>query len=153
MKRSLTAAALLAALALPALAQDNPFAGFKGKIREGNWQYQMQMEAPPGMPAGMSLPPFTFNHCVTAQDVEKGGFSQKDGKMPEGCAVKNMKMTASGASWRMECTKDPKMTVDSDMTLKDNGFVIKQRMAMDQGGKPMTTNSTMTGRYLGPCSK
>lgn len=155
MTRSALAAALLCAFGAPALAlaEDNPFAGFKGKIKEGYWEYKMQMEAPPGMPAGMSMPPFTMNHCVSAKDVEKGSFAQRDGKMAESCRIKDMKMTGSGATWRMECTKEPKMTVDSVMTMQDNGYVIKQRMTMDRGGQPMTTNNTMTGRYLGPCPK
>lgn len=149
MKRSL---ALLAActLALPALAQDNPFSGFKGKIKEGNWEYKMQMEGVPGMPAGAGG--MTFNHCVTAQDVEKGGFASRDGKMPDGCTVKNMKMSGNTASYTMECTKQPKMTVDSNITFGDNSFTMKQKMAMDQGGQMMNMNSTMTGRLVGPCA-
>jgi hypothetical protein len=146
-------AALALALALPAAAQDNPFSGMKGRIKEGMWEYKMQMEGVPGMPAGMSMPAITFNHCITPQDVEKGGFAQKDGKMPDGCSVKNMQMTKDGATWRMECTKDPKMIVDSTMSGTPEGFTMKQKMQMNQGGQVMNMNQTMTARYTGPCKK
>jgi hypothetical protein len=111
----------------------------------------MQMDGVPGMPAGMSMPAMTFQRCLKPQDVEKGGFAQKDGKMPEGCTIKDMKATGSGASWRMECTKDPKMIVDSVMTASADGFEMKQAMQMDRGGQMMKMNQTMTGKYLGPC--
>ena len=151
MKRTLIAA-LACTLALPALAQDNPWAGLKGKVKEGNWEYRMQMEGVPGMPAGMKMPETTFNHCITPGDVERGGFQSKDGKIPDGCAVKDMKMSGNTATWRMECVKDPKMTVDSTMTFAGDGFTMKQKMAMDQGGQAMNMNQTMTGRYTGPCT-
>jgi hypothetical protein len=150
MKRTAIAAIAASCLALPALAQDNPFAGFKGKIKEGNWEYKMQMEGVPGMPA---MAPMTFNHCITPQDVDKGTFAQKDGKMPDGCTVKNMKMSGNTASYTMECVKDPKMTVDSNITFGGDNFTMKQKMAMNQGGQVMNMNSTMTGRYTGPCAK
>ena len=153
MKRTLVVAALACTFALPALAQDNPWAGMKGKIKEGNWEYRMQMEGVPGMPAGMKMPEMTFNHCITAQDIDKGGFANKDGKMPEGCTVKNMNVAGNTASWTMECTKDPKMKVDSNMTFANDSFTMKQKMQMDQGGQMMNMNQTMTGRYAGPCKK
>ncbi|APV51318.1 hypothetical protein BWI17_17470 [Betaproteobacteria bacterium GR16-43] len=150
MKRPILAAALACAIALPVLAQDNPFSGFKGKIREGNWEYKMQMEGMPGMPQGMQMP--TINRCITPADVDKGGFANKDGKMPDGCTVKNMKMSGNTASYTMECTKDPKMTVDSDITFGGDTFTMKQKMAMDRGGQMMNMTQTMTGRYTGPCT-
>ena len=147
-----TLAALIAtAFALPALADDSPFAGLKGKVRDGNWEYTMQMDGVPGMPAGMTMPPMTFQRCLKPADVEKGGFAQKDGKMPDGCTVKDMKFTPGGASWRMECTKDPKMIVDSTMTANQDAFTMKQVMQIDRGGQMMKMNQTMSGKYLGPC--
>jgi hypothetical protein len=43
-------AAFAFAVAVPAFAQDNPFGGMKGKIKEGMWDYTMEMGAMPGMP-------------------------------------------------------------------------------------------------------
>ena len=141
MKRPLVTAAVALAIALPVLAQDNPFSGFKGKIREGNWEYKMQMQME-GMPQGgnMAMPPIT--RCITPGDVDKGGFASKDGKMPDGCTVKNMKMAGAGASWTMECTKNPKMTVDSDITFGKDEFTMKQKMVMDREGQMMKMNQT-----------
>jgi len=150
MKSLLPAAVIACSIALPLLAQDNPFAGFKGKMKEGNWEYKSQMEGVPGMPAGMGA--MTFNHCLTAQDVERGGVGSKDGKMPDGCTVKNMKMSGNTASYTMECTKDPKMTVDSTITFAGDSFNMKQKMAMNQGGQMMNMTQSMTGRYTGPCA-
>jgi Protein of unknown function (DUF3617) len=151
MKRPLLAAAIACAITLPVLAQDNPFSGFKGKIREGNWEYKVQMEGVPGMPPGMKMPEHTSSHCVTPQDVERGGGVSKDGKMPDGCTVKNMKISGNTASYTMECTKDPKMTVDSDITFGGDAFNMKQKMVMDRGGQKMNMNQTISGRYTGPC--
>ncbi|WP_212758274.1 DUF3617 domain-containing protein [Usitatibacter palustris] len=151
---TLALATLFAATATASFAQ-NPWAGLKGKVKEGQWEYKMQMEMsepPPGMPPGFKMPEQTFQQCLTAKDIEGGGVGQKEGKMPEGCEIKDMKMTGSGGSWRMECTKSPKMTADVVMTTTDSGFTMKQDMAMDQGGKMMKMKNTMTGKYLGPCT-
>ena len=138
-------------LALPALAADNPFAGMKGKMKEGMWQYSMEMGNVPGMPAGMKMPAMTFSRCLTAQDIEQGGATQREGKMPEGCSVKNMKMSGNNASYTMECTKDPKMKADVKMTFAGDGFTMNQDMQMDHGGQMMKMQQTMTGKYTGPC--
>lgn len=144
-------AALACSVVLPAAAQDNPFSGMKGKIKEGNWEYKMEMGAVPGMPAGMKMPPMTFTKCLTAKDVESGAVGQKDGKMPEGCTVKNMKMSGNNASYTMECTKEPKMKADVDMTFTGDGFTMNQNIVMDHGGQKMPMQHKMTGRYLGAC--
>ena len=149
--KKLALAVLACTVALPVLAQDNPFAGMSGKIKEGMWQYDMQMGAMPGMPAGMKMPPMTFSRCLTAKDIESGGATSKDGKMPEQCSVKNMKMAGNTATYTMECTKDPKMKSDVNMTFTDGGFTMKQDVEMDHGGQMMKMQQTMTGKYTGPC--
>jgi hypothetical protein len=150
MKRLFLAAACCA-LASPALADDNPFAGMKGKIKEGMWQYTMEMGAVPGMPQGMKMPPMTFSRCLTAKDIESGGATSREGKMPEQCSVKNMKVSGNNASYTMECTRDPKMRSDVVMTFQGDGFTMKQDMVMDHQGQPMKMQQTMTGKYTGPC--
>ncbi|HEX5129570.1 MAG TPA: DUF3617 family protein [Usitatibacter sp.] len=138
-------------VALPALADDNPFAGMKGKMKEGMWQYTMEMGSIPGMPQGMKMPPMNFSRCLTAQDIEKGGATQKEGKVPENCTVKNMKMSGNNASYTMECTKDPKMKSDVKMTFQGDSFTMHQDIEMDRGGQMMKMTQTMTGKYTGPC--
>ena len=149
--KTMLLAASCCALALPAIANDNPFAAMKGKMKEGQWEYTMQMGAVPGMPQGMSMPPMKFSKCLTAKDIEQGGAGQREGKMPEGCTVKNMKMSGNNASYTMECTKDPKMKSDVKMTFQGDGFTMNQDIVMDRGGQQMPMSQTMTGRYLGPC--
>lgn len=140
-------AALACAAVLPALAQD--FSGMKGKMKEGQWEYTMKMQMP-GMPGGgMSMP--AFKQCVTNEQIEKGGMGQKDGKMPEGCTVRNMKMSGNNVSYTMECTKDPKMVSDVSMTFAGDAFTMKQNTTMDQGGQKMNMVNDMTGKYVGPC--
>jgi hypothetical protein len=150
-KHAIAVLACALALALPALAQDNPFAGMKGKMKEGQWEYRMEMGAMPGMPAGMKMPPMTFSKCLTAKDIEQGGVGQKDGKMPEQCKVSNMKVSGNNASYTMECTRDPKMKADVKMTFQADSFTMKQDIVMDHGGQAMPVSQTMTGKYLGAC--
>ena len=38
------------------------------------------------------------------------------------------------------------------MTFAGDGFTMKQKMAMDQGGQVMNMTQTMTGSYTGPCT-
>jgi hypothetical protein len=150
MKSKLVTALALAA-ALPALAQDNPWAGMKGKIKEGMWEYKMEMGAMPGMPKGMTMPPMTFSRCLTSKDIESGAATSKDGKMPEGCAVTNMKVSGNSATYTMECSKEPKMKADVAMQFQGDSFTMKQDIVMDHGGQKMPMTHNMQGRYTGPC--
>jgi hypothetical protein len=148
MKRFLAATACFA-LVLPAAAADNPFAGMKGKMKEGQWEYTMKMSMP-GMPGGgMTMP--AFKQCVTAADIESGGVGQKEGKMPEGCSIRNMKMSGNSATYTMECTKDPKMVSHVTMNFSGDTFTMKQDTTMEQGGQKMKMLNDMKGRYVGPC--
>lgn len=150
MKKLLLAAACCA-LASPAIAADNPFAGMKGKMKEGQWEYTMKMSMP-GMPGGgMTMP--GFKQCISADQIEKGGVGQKEGKMPEGCSIKNAKVSGNNATYTMECTKDPKMVSDVSMTFAGDSFTMKQNTVMDRDGQKMTMVNDMTGKYVGPCPK
>jgi hypothetical protein len=151
MRKPLAAACLALAVPALALAQDNPFSGMKGKMKEGQWEYTMKMTMP-GLPGGgMAMP--AFRQCVTSAQIEKGGVGQKEGKMPENCSVRNMKMSGNNVSYTMECTKDPKMVSDVTMTFAGDSFTMKQNTTMDQGGRKMTMVNDMTGKYVGPCQK
>ena len=162
MKIRFTAAIVaIAAFALPsaALAQ---FEQFKGKMKEGLYEYKMDMDMGqvPGMPPGMGKQSHTMQHCVTAQDIEKGTMGKGgQGKMPENCEVKDFKMNGNTATYRTVCkgSKDGKgppmdMTADNKITFRDNGYTMDMKMAMDQGGHMMNMNQHMEGKYLGPCN-
>jgi hypothetical protein len=153
----LLVAASAATLSLAAVAAGpaNPFEQFKGKMKEGLYEYKMEVEMP-GMPAGMSKGPMTFQHCITAKDIEEGGFGKggRDGKgPPKDCEVKNMNVSGNTATYTMECTGEHKMKADNKITFVGNGFDMDMKMQMNQGGQVMNMNQKMQGRLIGPCTK
>jgi len=137
-----------------ALAAGNPLESFKGKIKEGMYEYKMEMDmgAMPGMPPGMGKQNMTFQKCVTAQDIEKGqmGRGDRNGKMPESCEIKNFSQSGNTASYTMVCTNPP-MTADNRITFKGDGFAMDMKMAMNQRGQAMNMTQHMESKYLGPC--
>lgn len=136
-------------------ASAGPFDGFKGKMKEGLYETKMDMDMSgmTGMPANMGKQSHTFQHCVTAQDIEKGKMGRSDGKMPEDCEVKDMKMSGNRASYKMECKGQMQMTADNTITFRDDGYTMDMKMAMNQGGQPMNMTQHMESKYLGACKK
>jgi len=131
----------------------NPFESFKGKVKEGMYEYKMEMDmgAIPGMPAGMGKQNMTFQKCITTQDIEKGQMGRgagRDGKMPEGCEFKNFTQSGNTASYSMVCTN---MSADNRITFTPDGFNMDMKMAMNQNGKAMNMTQHMESKYLGPC--
>jgi hypothetical protein len=155
------AAACVATLALPTLCAAQ-FEQFRGKIKEGNYEYKMDMDMGqvPGMPPGMGKQSRTMQHCVTAQDIEKGTMGKGSDRMPENCEVKDFKMSGNTATYRTVCKgnkgggKGPPMdmTADNKITFIDGGYDMDMKMSMDQGGHPMNMTQHMQGRYIGPCA-
>ena len=143
--------------AAAAWAADNPFSAFKGKIKEGMYEYKMTMDMGqvPGMPAGMAPQTMTMQNCVRAEDIEKGGMNKgRDGKgMSENCKIENFKMSGNNASYTMTCKGGPDMTADVAMSFGGDSFKQDMKMVMNQGGRVMNMTQKMEGRYLGPCTK
>jgi hypothetical protein len=143
------------AISAVALAADNPFEAFKSKVKEGMYEYKMDMDmgAMPGMPPGMGKQSMTFQKCVTAQDIEKGRMGRgagRDGKMPESCEFKNFSQSGNTASYTMACTNPP-MTADNRITFTGEGFNMDMKMSMSREGKSMNMTQHMESKYLGPC--
>ena len=153
--RLLTAACIAAACA-PAWA-DNPFDAFKGKMKEGLYDYKMEMDMGqmPGVPAGAAKHDMSFQHCVTAEDIGKGrmGRSGGDGKMAEDCEVKNFKMSGNSATYTMTCKGKSEMTTDNHITFSADGYKMDMNMIMNQAGHSMNMTQHVESRYLGPCNK
>jgi len=154
MRKTCLAAAVCLALATGAAA--NPFGQFKGKMKEGLYEYKMEMDMGqvPGMPPGMGKQSMTFQKCLTPQDIEKGQMGRgggRDGNMPENCEITNFKMSGNTASYTMACKPPNEMTTDNKITFADDGFKMDMKMAMNQGGRMMNMNQRMEGRLLGPC--
>jgi hypothetical protein len=155
MKTARYAALACAALSAAAPAAGNPFDSFKGKMKEGMYEYKMDMDmgAMPNMPPGMGKQSMTFKKCITAQDIEKGQVGRgagRDGKAPESCEVKNFNQSGNTATYTMTCTQPP-MSADTRITFNGDGFTMDMKMAMDQGGHPMSMVQHMESRYLGAC--
>lgn len=138
-----------------AAAIAGPLDGLKSKMKEGMYEYKMEMDmgAMPGMPPGMGKQSHTFQKCVTAQDIEKGQMgrgAERPGKAAPDCEIKNYNMSGNTASYTMVC-KEPKMTADNKITFSGQDFAMDMKMAMDQGGRNMNMTQHMEGKYLGPC--
>lgn len=153
---TLTALACAGSLALAAAAADNPFQAFKGKMKEGMYEYKMDMDMGqvPGMPPGMGKQSHTFQHCVTAEDINRGevGKSGRD-NMPKNCEVKDFHMSGNSASYRMVCTGDRAMEAENHIKFEGNGYTMDMKMAMNQSGHPMNMTQHMQARYMGACTK
>jgi len=135
-------------------AADNPFEAFKGKVKEGMYEYKMDMDMGqmPGMPPGMGKQSHTFQHCVTKKDIEEGGFGKRQQQQQDKCQIKNMDMKGNTATYTMECT-DPQMKADINITFTDAGFNMDMKMQMNQRGQMMNMTQHMEGRYIGACTK
>jgi hypothetical protein len=157
MRTASYAAIACVAVCASALAADNPLEALRGKMKEGLYDYKMEMDmgAVPGMPPGMGKQTMNFQKCVTAKDIEKGQMGRgggRDGKMPESCEIKNFKMSGNTASYSMTC-KDPPMSADNQITFSGDGFKMDMTMAMAMGktGQMSNMKQHMEGKYLGAC--
>jgi hypothetical protein len=140
------AAACIAGSAIAA----SPAEMFKGKVKEGLYEYKMDMEIP-GVPAQFSKHSHTMQNCVTKEDLEKGDLAKNDRKNKNECEFVDMKMSGNTATYKMVCKGEGQMTMDTKTTFRDNGFVSDSKMTMNHGGQVMTTTNHVEGRYLGPC--
>ena len=143
--------AALAATACTSAVAAGPFDQFKGKMKPGLYDVQMDMEMP-GMPGGMGKQSMKMQNCVSEQDIESGKMG-KDDKMPAGCEVKDFKMSGNSASYKTVCKGDMNMTADTTISFRDNGYTMTSKTAMQQGGQTMNMTHKMDGRYVGPCKK
>lgn len=153
---ALRLAAVAAAVASLSAVAAGPFDAFKGKIKEGMYDYKMDMDmgSIPGMPPGMAKQTHSFQQCVTNQDIDKGGFSRgREAKMPENCEIRDFKMSGNTATYTMECKGNQAIKADNKMTFVGDGFNMESKMAMQQGGQVMNVTQKMQARYVGPCKK
>jgi Protein of unknown function (DUF3617) len=160
MLRKYAMASLVVACVAP-IAWAGPM-DFKGKMKEGLYEIttSMEMSGMPGMPGGMQgmkMPAMTVQHCVTKKDVEEGSqkmFGQKGprgGEMPKDCEMKDFKMDGNTASYKMICTGEHKMDMDTSITFGGDGYKGTTKMKMDQGGQAMNMTSTFESKYKGAC--
>ena len=148
------AASAAVGLAASAIAADNPFAAFKGKMKPGLYDYKVEMDMGqvPGMPPGMGKQSMNMQHCITQEQIERGGWDNPKQREKTDCEFKNFKMSGNSASYTMEC-KQPPMTADQNITFTGDGFNMDMRMTMNQGGQVMKMNQKAQARYIGPCKE
>ena len=135
------------------VAAAGPFDQFKGKMKEGMYEYKMEMDMGqmPGMPQGMKPQPMTFQHCVTAQDIERGEMGRAPRDRQNNCEFKNVNVSGNTATYTMECKGERPMRADNRMTFTSDGYKMDMKMQMTQGGQAMNMAQHMEAKYLGPC--
>jgi hypothetical protein len=154
----MTTARLLAAAAAAALATAasaaGPFDQFKGKVKEGLYEYRIEndMSGVAGLPPGMGKQTMTLQQCVTDKDIGSGGLGRKD-TMPEGCEVRDFKMSGNSATYTMDCKGDLAMRSDTRISFGGDGFTMAAKTAMTQGGQTMNVAQKIDAKFIGPCKK
>jgi hypothetical protein len=149
----LLAIASITALSAAAWAADNPFAQFKGKMKPGLYDYKVEMDMGqvPGLPPGMAKQSMTMQHCITAEQIERGGWDNPKDKGKTDCEFKNFRMSGNTANYTMEC-KQPPMSTDNTITFGSDNFKMDMKMTMNQGGQVMKMTQKAEAKYVGPCS-
>ena len=129
----------------------------QGPRRDGLWEVtmNMQMELPPGAPAGMTIPGITTQQCITpedARDPSKALPPQGRGGARGGrgdCTVSDYKIEGNKVSWNMRCTGAEPVSGSGEFTYGADTYT--GLMKMDVGGRSM--NMKYTGKRLGDCKK
>ncbi|MGH8531077.1 MAG: DUF3617 domain-containing protein [Nevskiales bacterium] len=131
------------AVALAAgLASHVAVAAEESTMKPGQWEYTMTMEMA-GMPVAM--PPTTYTHCLTQADLDKG--AQYEAGDQKECEMKNLKHSASGASYDMVCKNGS--AGHYDFTVMDTSMQGKGSMTVQ--GQEMKTN--FSAKRTGDCTK
>lgn len=116
------------------------------EIKEGLWEITVKTEIK-GMP--MPVPPTTIRQCIN----NKEPVPQKPEKGQ--CVMKNQKVVGDTVLYTMECKEaDTTVITEGKVTYKGTTFSGASQTVIKAKGEPsMTSNTTMTGKYLGPCTK
>ncbi len=139
MKRSLVLATAVSLIfAVSAFAAPN--------YQEGLWEMTTTMNMP-GLPKEM-LRPITNTICMTKENAVP---QQPQQKSEQQCKMTDQKTVGNKVSWTMTCKNG--MVSKGDITYSKTSFSGTQTTITSQGGKPMTVKNTMSGKYIGPCTK
>ena len=137
--RYLVVCALVAALALPALAEET----VKNPAKPGKWQWSIQMEIP-GMP--FKMPPVKFTTCVTEEDAKSSvPQNQKD----KDCKLADYKVKGNTVTWTVDCPKQ-KSKGKGEITYENDSMTGQMELENADG---QTMTSKYSGKYLGACEK
>ena len=134
-------------LVLLALAPSLSFAD-KIAMKQGLWEMTGDMEM-----GGQKMPSPKIQHCVTEKDLDGTWFQQ----LPPGMDCKtDQKVTASTVTWTLDCKMagggSVKTTGKVDYTKTKFSGSATMAMKIPNAGSQAGT-MTMSGKYLGTCSK
>ena len=146
-KISIVGVALFASCGVAIAA--GPFDAMKGKMKEGLYEYKMDMDMP-NMPGGMKMPTQTVQKCVTAKELDEGNFA-RGANQNQDCQVSDVNFSGNNGSYKMVCKGQHPMTADVKLAFRDNGFTSDMNMTMNQGGQQMNMKQHLDGTYKGAC--
>ncbi|MDX9715512.1 MAG: DUF3617 family protein [Dissulfurispiraceae bacterium] len=111
-------------------------------IKDGLWEITTTTDMP-GMPAGL-MQPFTHTTCLSKKDyVPKN-------EQDTSCKVEKSEVKGSTVTWKVVCSTG---TSSGRITYSGSSFDGATETAIKAEGKDMKINSTMKGKYLGPCKQ
>jgi Protein of unknown function (DUF3617) len=131
----------------------------QGPRRDGNWEVTMTMDMP-GMPQGMSMPPFKTTQCITPEEAKdpnksipqrpagRGGASN-----PNDCKVSDYKEDGNRITWSMKCEGSQPMSGTGEFIYSGDSYTGTMKMDMARGGQPMAATMKYAGKRLGDCTK
>jgi hypothetical protein len=137
-KRSLFVAIVLSLIyAVAAFAAPN--------YQEGLWEITTTMDMP-GMQKEMKRP-MKNTICMTKQNA----VPQPQQKGEQQCKMTNQRTVGNKVFWTMTCKNGT--VSNGEIAYSKTTFDGSQTTTTSQGGKQTTVKSTMSGKYLGPCTK
>lgn len=113
-------------------------------MQAGLWEITTQANMP-GMPAGMSMPAITLQHCFSEQDVQQSRALQPQ---QGDCRITDLQENGNQVSWTLECAGPQPMSVRGTGTFNGDSYQVSNSMNM-HGGPSMTAE--VQGRRIGAC--
>jgi hypothetical protein len=113
--------------------------------QEGLWEITTTTNMP-GMPKEM-MRPMKHQVCMTKQNA----VPQQQQKDEQQCKMTNQRTVGNKVFWTMTCKNGT--VSDGEITYSKTTFDGAQTTRTSHGGRQMTVKSTMSGKYLGPCTK
>ena len=113
--------------------------------QEGNWEITTTVNMP-GMPKEM-MHPMKHQVCMTKENA----VPQQKEKGEEQCKMTNQRTVGNKVSWTMTCKNGT--VSNGEIVYSKTSFKGSQTTTTSHGGRQTTVKSTMSGKYLGPCTK
>ena len=109
--------------------------------QEGLWEITTTMNMP-GMPKEM-MRPMKNSICMTKQNAVP--------QQQQHCKMTNQRTVGNKVFWTMTCKGGT--VSNGEITYSKTSYDGSQTTTTSQGGRQTTIKSTMSGKYLGPCTK